>query len=270
MQIICIYFLLFLMYSFLGWFMEVSLSFWKQKRFINRGFLIGPYCPIYGYGSLLIILLLNRYKEDPILLFCMAIIICSLLEYITSYVLEKIFHARWWDYSDKRFNLNGRICLETMIPFGLLGLIIVYLINPFFQNILMSIPTTMIYLLAILLCLLFLIDNILSFRIMASFKQEFKKAERDNTEAISKKVREKLIEKGYFYKRLLLSFPHIKNTHERLLNLKENIEKKLNEKNKNKKLKSFHTTNGDKNGRKRNNNKTSSKRRDGSSRNRKY
>ena len=115
-----VYFLLFMTYAFLGWLMEVTLGLIQSKKFVNRGFLIGPYCPIYGFGGLLITFLLQKYVNDPIVLFFMALIICGILEYVTSYLMEKIFHARWWDYSNKKYNINGRVCLDTIIPFGLL------------------------------------------------------------------------------------------------------------------------------------------------------
>ena len=133
-------FLLFITYSFIGWCMEVGCKLVELKKFINRGFLIGPYCPIYGWGCILIIILLNKYTNDPLVLFIMAIVICSILEYFTSYFMEKLFKARWWDYSRRKFNINGRICLETMIPFGLLGCLIMYFVNPFFVSIYSKIP----------------------------------------------------------------------------------------------------------------------------------
>ena len=126
-----VYFLLFLAYSFLGWLMEVIGKLIQLKRFINRGFLIGPYCPIYGCGALLITFLLKKYIDDPFTLFIMAILLCGTLEYLTSYFMEKIYHARWWDYSQRKFNINGRVCLNTIIPFGLLGMFIIYISNPF-------------------------------------------------------------------------------------------------------------------------------------------
>ena len=126
------YFLLFMIYAILGWLMEVTCKLIQYKRFINRGFLIGPYCPIYGYGALLITILLHKYTNDPIVLFIMAIVVCGTLEYLTSYFMEKIYKARWWDYSQKKFNINGRVCLGTIVPFGLLGLLIMYVLNPFF------------------------------------------------------------------------------------------------------------------------------------------
>lgn len=111
MEIVCKYFLYFIIYSFLGWFMEVCVSLWNKHKFINRGFLIGPYCPIYGWGCLAIILVVGKDTSDILGVFLKAILICSLLEYFTSYFMEKIYNVRWWDYSNKKFNINGRICL---------------------------------------------------------------------------------------------------------------------------------------------------------------
>ena len=130
LEIVCRCFLYFLIYSFIGWLMEVIGKFFEYKRFINRGFLIGPICPIYGYGVLAIIFLIGDNKSDILTVFLKSIFICSILEYFTSYFMEKLFKARWWDYSRRKYNINGRICLETMIPFGLLGTLVVYAIHP--------------------------------------------------------------------------------------------------------------------------------------------
>ena len=126
-----IYFLLFMIYAVAGWIMEVTCKLIQYKRFINRGFLIGPYCPIYGYGALLITFLLGRYKYDALVLFVMAIVVCGTLEYLTSLVMEKMFKARWWDYSQRKFNINGRVCLENLVLFGLASCVIIYVTNPF-------------------------------------------------------------------------------------------------------------------------------------------
>ena len=117
--------LLFFACACLGWVMEVICQLVQLRRFINRGFLLGPYCPIYGFGAVLICRLLSRFSGDPLAVFALALIVCGTLEYITSYAMEKLFHARWWDYSQKPFNLNGRVCAGTLIPFGLMGLTLV-------------------------------------------------------------------------------------------------------------------------------------------------
>ena len=105
----CYYFLLFIIYSFMGWLMEIIDNIIVKHKIVNRGFLLGPYCPIYGFGCLSLIFFLSNYKSDPIILFFMAIVICSILEYSTSYIMEKLFKLRWWYYIDKKFNINGRI-----------------------------------------------------------------------------------------------------------------------------------------------------------------
>lgn len=130
--------------------MEVTQGYVRHKKFVNRGFLIGPYCPIYGYGAISMTLLLKGYANDPIVLFVMAIVICSILEYTTSFVMEKLFKIRWWDYSNRKFNINGRICLETMIPFGILGCLMIYFVNPFMFAIIDMIPSNLINIIVVI------------------------------------------------------------------------------------------------------------------------
>ena len=209
--LIKIYILLFFTYAFLGWIMEVICKLIQTKKFINRGFLIGPYCPIYGWGAIIITILLDKYLSDPIALFVMAIVICSIIEYATSYLMEKIYHARWWDYSTKKFNINGRICLETMIPFGILGLLIMYFANPFFISIYEKIPELVINIICIILLILFIIDNIVSSNIISTIKIEGIKAEKDNTKEVTEKVKQILENKSFLHKRLINAFPDIKN-----------------------------------------------------------
>ena len=120
------YFLWFIIYAFLGWAWESFITSVPQRRFVNRGFLNGPYCPIYGVGALLFIFGTN-YIENPALRFLAGAVTACALEYVTSWVLEKIFHARWWDYTPRRFNLNGRICLEGFLVFGLAAVIIPFI-----------------------------------------------------------------------------------------------------------------------------------------------
>ena len=208
-----IYFLLFITYAFFGWLMEVICKLIQEKRFINRGFLIGPYCPIYGWGALAITILLKKYLDDPIALFFMSVIICSVIEYLTSYILEKKYHARWWDYSNKKYNINGRICLETLIPFGLLGMIISYFTNPVFFNWYSSLSDIGLHIISGLLLLIFITDNIISSRIVAAIKAEGIKATKDNTEEITQVVTQKLREKSMLHRRLVNAFPNMKDIH---------------------------------------------------------
>ena len=190
-----IYFLLFISYAFLGWCMEVTCKFIQYKKFINRGFLIGPYCPIYGWGALAITILLKRYMEEPLVLFVMSTLICSIIEYLTSYFMEKKYHARWWDYSNKKFNINGRICLETLIPFGILGVAIMYGTNPILFKLYNQIPQLVINILTVILFIGFIVDNIISSNIISSINVEGNKLIKDNTEEITEKIEKKKIVK---------------------------------------------------------------------------
>ena len=149
-------FYIFIIYSILGWFMEVIIVSTKKRKLTNRGFLIDPWCPIYGFGALFITVLLKKYYEDPLVLFIMSFLLGSILEYVTSYIMEKIFHARWWDYSDHKFNVNGRISLITSLGFGFLGLILVYVFNPFFLKIVMNIPSIVLNIIMIIIGLIFI------------------------------------------------------------------------------------------------------------------
>lgn len=194
LKTIQIYFLLFMIYAVIGWFVEVTAMFLHKHRFINRGFLIGPYCPVYGYGALCMTLLLTKYQDDIFVLFGMSVLVCSILEYITSYIMEKLFKARWWDYSKKKFNLNGRICLSNAIMFGIGGVFIIFFVNPIILGFLYNNPKQILNIVTLILLVTYLIDNILSFKIIYSFKQTARTITHDSTEEISAKVRENMEE----------------------------------------------------------------------------
>ena len=200
--------LLFFACAFLGWLMEVICQLVHFRRFINRGFLIGPYCPIYGFGAVLICRLLSRFTGDPLAVFALALIMCGSLEYITSYLMEKLFHARWWDYSQKPFNLNGRICAGTLIPFGLLGLIIIYWVKPFFFGVFSLMNAQVRSVLCALLSAALLADLIVSMRVLSKIRIAANLSHADNTESITLAVREKLIEQGRLVRRTLRAFPY--------------------------------------------------------------
>lgn len=199
---------LFLIYSFIGWIVEVSAFLIQDHKFVNRGFLIGPVVPIYGTGGILITILLTKYQSDPIVLFCMAVVVCSILEYLTSYIMEKIFKTRWWDYSNKKFNINGRICLSNLILFGIMGLVMVYLINPFLINILNKIDPILLKCVVSILMVLFVIDFFVSFSVTSKIKNVGKVVFKDSTEEINAKVKEILLSKGKLTRRVIKAFPN--------------------------------------------------------------
>lgn len=201
-------FLCFIIFSFLGWCLEVLYGLYELKRFVNRGFLIGPLCPLYGTGCVLLYSLLRGYANDPIMLFLASMAICSILEYVASYLMEKIFKTRWWDYSNMKYNINGRICLEMIIPFGLLGLLVVYFLFPLALDLLSKLPSLAIYISAGILLVAFLVDVSVSYNIIMKFTKVALKVPKDMTEEITKFVRNTLAKQSKLAKRLMDSFPN--------------------------------------------------------------
>lgn len=209
----------FFIYSFLGWILESSYVSIRQKKLYNRGFLIGPICPIYGYGALLIILYINQYKENIITVFILGVVICGILEYITSYFMEKIFKARWWDYSNRKFNLNGRICLENAIYFGIAGIFVIYLLHPSLEKLIYITNTKIIFILTLILLILYITDTIISFNVVAKLKKNLRNIEikKDSTQELKNLVTEvlnhnittKITKIPKLQKRLIDAFPDI-------------------------------------------------------------
>ena len=210
METFLYYFFIFILYSFLGWCIEMICCYSYTKKLVNRGFLIGPYCPIYGTAALLMILLLSRYEDDLFVLFIMAAFISSVLEYITSYLMEKLFKARWWDYSSKTFNVNGRVCLLNSILFGILGILLVAFVHPFIRTLISQIPTNYFNIITTFLFTIFLVDFITSFKITINLKHSLQSLKKDSTDEISKKVREKISESSKLVHRVLEAFPNLK------------------------------------------------------------
>ncbi len=202
--------LLYFIYSFVGWFMETIGNLIINKKFINRGFLIGPVCPVYGTGAVLVTLLLNRFLDKPIVIFILAMIICAVVEYVTGYLMEKLFHARWWDYSNNKFNLNGRVCLFNLLLFGTGCLLLLLFVNPFFIRIINLVPQTTQIIIIFILVVLYVIDLSISIPIIYKIRNSLKKYG-DSTEKISEYIN-KQVKMKYkrLYNRLLNAFPNIK------------------------------------------------------------
>lgn len=124
----------FALYSFGGWCIEVIYAYYKDHKFVNRGFLFGPFCPMYGFAAILIISLLAHSTGNIFVLFIVSTIVATIVEYFTGLALEKIFHAKWWDYSDDILNYKGRIALPYSLLWGLLSVFIIKVLNPFFSQ----------------------------------------------------------------------------------------------------------------------------------------
>ncbi|RSX50618.1 putative ABC transporter permease [Bifidobacterium callimiconis] len=152
-------------YSFLGWVYETILVSVQERRFVNRGFLNGPLCPIYGTGAVVAIVVLTPLKDTPmavLTMFLLGAVGASVLEYATSWVMEKAFHARWWDYSHFKFNLNGRICLIGAIVFGVFGVLIVDVAQPWVERWTALIPLTAFHIIIAALVITIFIDFLIT------------------------------------------------------------------------------------------------------------
>ncbi|MDX5727178.1 hypothetical protein SIK46_14210, partial [Clostridioides difficile] len=157
-----IQFLYFVIYSFIGWCCETTYCSVLQKQFVNRGFLNGPFCPIYGFGALAIVATLTPFVHNIPLLFLFSIIITSIMEYCTSFILEKIFNMTWWDYSKHKFNIHGRVCLENSLMFGVLSLIVMLIVHPIVVDFINSISKNVLFIFAISIEIYFVLDLVVT------------------------------------------------------------------------------------------------------------
>ncbi|WP_411897088.1 putative ABC transporter permease [Bifidobacterium tissieri] len=161
-------------YSFLGWVYETILVSVQERRFVNRGFLNGPLCPIYGTGAVVAIVVLTPLKDTPmslVTMFLLGAVGASVLEYVTSWVMEKAFHARWWDYSHFRFNINGRICLIGAIIFGVFGVLIVDVAQPWVEQWTAMIPLPIFHTIIAVLMVTILVDFLITVIGLSGFAQ---------------------------------------------------------------------------------------------------
>ena len=203
---------MFMLFSFSGWVMEVTLKYIQFHRFINRGFLIGPVCPIYGTGAVLVTIvvpLLAGESASYFSTFLTSFFFCSALEYFVSWYMEKVFHARWWDYSERPMNLEGRIWIGNCILFGLAGVLIVKLVAPRLYFLYQKIPPAVSQVLCLFLVLLMLTDYVFSHMITAMVRRVGESSKGDDTEAISREIRRILSQKSVFHRRLLSAYPNM-------------------------------------------------------------
>lgn len=229
---ICYWFFFFMIYSFIGYLTEItSCSINNKKLIVNRGFCLGPYLPIYGSSSVIMNIFLAKYSKDIITLFVMSAFVCTLMEYMTSLILEKIFHARWWDYTEKKFNLSGRVCLENSCLFGLGGVFIVSILHPFLDGLVSMIPHNVLIILSIVLFVIFMIDVIITVTTMCQVKIATTKfTAKDATEEISRKVRNEIIKNKGLMLHMLNAFPKIKlSNHDPLGRIKKYLAKQKEE-----------------------------------------
>lgn len=163
--------LLFFIYAFIGWLWETIYCSIKAKAFVYRGFLIGPYCPIYGIGILSVIYFLEPFKNNLFLLYIFSALLVTALEYVTSYGLEKLFHASWWDYKDVPLNINGRVAVPVSLFWGIACTVIVKVIQPIVLEFEQLLAKRFGVVLPVLLLVLISADLIATLLNMQSFKK---------------------------------------------------------------------------------------------------
>lgn len=253
MQFNTIFMYLFI-YSVIGWICEVIFCRIVHGKWTNRGFLSGPYCPIYGFGALFILLLLKPFTSNPILIFVLSVLITTTLEYITSFAMEKIFNAKWWDYSNEPLNINGRVCIGTAIPFGILGIILVYFVHPYVTIAIHLIPDFLANYIIGGLVSLVLLDIVTTLSTLFNLKDKLEEAKllaekisedgkdkAKNSEVIKQleEVKNSIINKtNFLHDRIIDAFPKLEFKKYKIQfgELKEGItKKKQNKKDKNKK-----------------------------------
>jgi len=198
----------FAFYAFTGWILETIYASISANRFINRGFLAGPFCPIYGFGAILIIqahvLLGSILHAGSILLITtvgLAVVLTTILEYITGYALEKIFYCKWWDYSKEFLNLHGRVCLKYSLLWGLLAYFLLLAVHPFSAKYLATVPILAKYILMIILIIFFFLDTIRSITEVLDLKRLLSLSYKN---PIAKSYETILT-----YKRIFLAFPEL-------------------------------------------------------------
>ncbi|GAA0123194.1 putative ABC transporter permease [Clostridium faecium] len=164
----------FIIYSFIGWCLEVLYHLYSSKKFVNRGFLHGPICPIYGSCGALMAWFLTPIVNNPVYLFLGGFILATTIEYITGYLLEKLFGTRWWDYTDDKFNIKGYVCLRFSIYWGIISIFVMRVVHPRIEAFVYSIPLFLSETLYTLILILFVVDFTLTINNLIEFNNILK------------------------------------------------------------------------------------------------
>jgi len=234
------YALYFFIYAILGWCVEVIHAALKRGKFANRGFLNGCWCPIYGAGVVLVLLSLTPININVFVLFIASLILTSVLEFIVGFILEKLFKTKWWDYSKRKFNINGRICLRNSFAFGVLSIVIIYFVTPLFGILFGLFDIKVWEILAIVFFVLLLLDTIYSVVIAYNLRNRIIIVEELKNEKIAlipvlfeKRLRESIEGFKAFPNRLLKAFPDLERQNHKSFEImkvyREQLKKKRKE-----------------------------------------
>lgn len=165
---------MFFLYSFLGWCSEEVYAAWAYRKFTNRGFFNGTWCPIYGIGVIVVIAFLEPLSNNLPILFLGAVILTSLIEFITGFVLEKIFNEKWWDYSENKFNIHGYVCLSFSIMWGILCTFVVKVIHPLIMKLIDGMPHILGLIFLLIISVAFFVDLVVTIMAICKFKKQLK------------------------------------------------------------------------------------------------
>lgn len=241
---VALVFMNFILFSLFGYIAEMTMCIIVDRKITNRGFLCGPIIPIYGVGSLFLTVLLEPFKAHPFLIFFFGIIITTLIEYVTSYLLEKIFHNRWWDYSCNKFNINGRICLLNSSLFGIGALAIIYLANPIFKDFFNQMNQTALIISAIIIFIIFLMDVIYSCVVAYNLRNQiiiFSELKNEKLARIpgmfERMLKRRIKQIKRYPNRLLKAFPYLQKSNEKEFAIIKKIQDNKKKKKKRKKKK---------------------------------
>ena len=217
-------FLIFILFSFIGWISEVIyVGVTSAHKFVNRGFLHGPICPVYGFGGVVILILPPSLYATWIPLFLASMILCTTVEYFVSWLMEKLFHTRWWDYSHYKIQLNGRICLLNSILFGFLGVVVIHFVYPLMIDLLNSLGQKVINVSGVIILAVLSVDIFFTVRKLVDFANVMKKLKELGETLNSHYGQEEWFKKGSF-------IDMINSVIERADNRKEEFSQKILEK----------------------------------------
>lgn len=202
----------FFIYSFTGWCCETAYCSVLQRKFVNRGFLTAPICPIYGFGALMMIAVLSAFPRNIFLVFFVGALLTTILEYITSWSMEKLFKARWWDYSDHKFNICGRVCLENSLMFGGLCVLLLFILHPRIQALIQLCPPWLIQVIAVTGMIGLAVDATITVQSIISLNETLKRMQQATIQV-----------KAVLEKKQLWLEEHMQDT---LLQIKENVHQK--------------------------------------------
>lgn len=163
-----LYLLLFMSGGIIGFLFEMLYNIFILHQWNKPGFLYGPFLPIYGWGTILIVLFLKRFKKHPIFLSIISMLLAGILEYATGAIMYEIWHQRWWDYSSYFLNIDGYVCLLSILLFGIAGLFVIYILEPLLHTIILRLNKKYLYFICILFIFIYFIDNIFAFAIKNS------------------------------------------------------------------------------------------------------